>query len=75
MAELNLHNLEGRLPRGRSWLSHDLCFHELQRVRLQLTHALDIADTAAIQYPVLRVDDVDDGDESTGEAWWKMTIR
>ena len=29
---------------------------------------LDIADTAAIRYPASRVDDVDDGDESTGEA-------
>ena len=29
---------------------------------------LDIADTAAIRYPMSRVDDVDDGDESTGEA-------
>ena len=28
----------------------------------------DIADAAAIWYPVLRVDDVDDGDESTGEV-------
>ena len=30
--------------------------------------ALDIADTAAIWYPVSRVDDIDDGDESTGEV-------
>ena len=30
--------------------------------------ALDIADTAAIQYPASRVDDIDDGDESTGEV-------
>ena len=29
---------------------------------------LDIADTAAIRYPVSRVDDVDDSDESTGEV-------
>ena len=29
---------------------------------------LDIADTAAIQYMASRVDDVDDGDESTGEV-------
>ena len=29
--------------------------------------ALDIADTAAIRYPVSRVDDVDDGNESTGK--------
>ena len=29
---------------------------------------LDIADVAAIQYTALRVDDVDDGDESTGEV-------
>ena len=29
---------------------------------------LDIADTVAIRYPVSRVDDVDDGDESTGEV-------
>ena len=29
---------------------------------------LDIADTAAIRYPMSRVDDIDDGDESTGEA-------
>ena len=30
--------------------------------------ALDLADTAAIQYPVSRVDNIDDGDESTGEV-------
>ena len=30
--------------------------------------ALDIADTAAIQYLVSRVDDIDDGDKSTGEV-------
>ena len=29
---------------------------------------LDIADTAAIQYPASRVDDIDDGNESTGEV-------
>ena len=29
---------------------------------------LDIADTVAIRYLVSRVDDVDDGDESTSEA-------
>ena len=29
---------------------------------------LDIADRAAIQYPVSKVDDVEDGDESTGDA-------
>ena len=29
---------------------------------------LHIADTVAIRYPASRVDDVDDGDESTGEA-------
>ena len=29
---------------------------------------MDIADTAAIQYPASRVDNIDDGDESTGEV-------
>ena len=52
------------MPRGRSWPGHDLCFYEPQRVRL----ALDITDAAAIRYLALRVDDVDNGDESTGEV-------
>ena len=30
--------------------------------------ALDITDKAAIQYPVSRVDDIDDGNKSTGEV-------
>ena len=30
--------------------------------------ALDIADTVAIRYPASRVDDIDNGDESTGEV-------
>ena len=30
--------------------------------------ALDIADMAAIWYPVTRVEDIDDGDKTTGEV-------
>ena len=29
---------------------------------------MDITDKAAIRYPASRVDDIDDGDESTGDA-------
>ena len=64
---LNLHNLEGRFPWGRSQLSHDLHFHQPQGVRLRPTR-IGHHRQAAIQYPASKVDDVDDGDDSTGDV-------
>ena len=67
MAELNLHNLEGRFPRQEVGLA--MTFISTSRREFdygQLT--LDITDGVAIRYPALKVDDDDDGDESTGDA-------
>ena len=67
VAELNLHNLEGRFPWGEVGLGMTFVstsHREFHSCRL----TLDIADTVAIWYLASRVDDIDDSDESTGEG-------